>query len=109
MLQKDIFNLIKKTIADNDIVLFMKGTKQYPQCGYSSRVVSILDQLNLDFKDINILSNEELRTSLKEYTKWPTFPQLYIKNEFIGGCDIVCEMYKNGELTTLLKIKEIIK
>lgn len=101
---KHIEDLIKK----NDVVLFMKGTSDQPMCGFSSTVVKILNQLNVEFKDINILSDPNLRQGIKDYSNWPTIPQLYIKSEFIGGCDIAREMYQNGELQAMLKDKNII-
>lgn len=99
--------LIKEIIDNNDIVLFMKGTKEMPQCGYSSLVAAILKKLNLDFKDVNILNDEDLRQAIKLYSDWPTIPQLYIKQEFIGGSDIAREMYENGDLLKLLQEKNL--
>ncbi len=93
-----IHELIKNQVESNDVVLFMKGTPQFPQCGFSSRVVQILDHLGVNFTGINVLENEELREGIKTYSDWPTIPQLYIKGEFIGGCDIVTEMFQQGEL-----------
>ncbi|CAJ1822266.1 unnamed protein product [Sphenostylis stenocarpa] len=90
-------------IASNKIVLFMKGTKDFPQCGFSNTVVQILKSLNVPFETINVLENDLLRQGLKEYSSWPTFPQLYIEGEFFGGCDITVEAYKNGELQELLE------
>ena len=105
----EIINSIKEIINNNDVVLFMKGTADFPQCGFSSAVVQILKKLNVSFKDINVLANSELREAIKEYSDWPTIPQLYLKQEFIGGCDIVKEMFAEGELEELLKEKYIIK
>ncbi|MDX5526772.1 MAG: Grx4 family monothiol glutaredoxin [Wolbachia endosymbiont of Andrena nigroaenea] len=102
------FEQIKKDIAENDVVLFMKGTSDFPQCGFSGLVVSILKKLNVKFKYINVLENDEIRESIKKFSDWPTIPQLYIKEEFIGGCDITREMYEKGELQNLLKEKKII-
>lgn len=102
-MDKKIFEEIKRNIEENDVVLFMKGTTDFPQCGFSSMVVSILQKLGLKFKDINVLASDELRQAIKEYSDWPTIPQLYIKGEFIGGCDIVREMYESGELVELVK------
>jgi len=99
---------IKELIAMNEIVLFMKGTAATPMCGFSSTVVQILNQLKLAFKDVNVLSDPTIRQGIKDYTNWPTIPQLYIKGEFIGGCDIVREMYQNGELQSLLKQKQLL-
>ena len=104
-----IINSIKEIINNNDVVLFMKGTADFPQCGFSSAVVQILKKLNVSFKDINVLANSELREAIKEYSDWPTIPQLYLKQEFIGGCDILKEMFAEGELEELLKEKYIIK
>ncbi len=101
------FQQIENDIANNDIVLYMKGTAVFPQCGFSAAVVQVLNGLGLDFKAINILEDSELRQAIKEYSNWPTIPQLYIKGEFVGGCDIVREMYANGELQSLLKEKYI--
>lgn len=100
--QNPIFKDIQKEIDNNDVVLFMKGTTKFPQCGFSSLVVSILQRLDVNFKDINILLDPELREGIKKFSDWPTIPQLYIKGEFIGGCDIVKEMFESGELQELL-------
>ncbi len=94
------FNFIKEAISTNRVVLFMKGTKDQPLCGFSSRVVDILDELNIPFKDINILEDDDLRQAIKDYTNWPTLPQLYIDGAFIGGCDIVTELHKEGKFKT---------
>ncbi|KAK8541988.1 hypothetical protein V6N13_137441 [Hibiscus sabdariffa] len=91
-------NTLDKVVTSNKVVLFMKGTKDFPQCGFSNTVVQILNSLNVTFETINILENELLRQALKEYSSWPTFPQLYIEGEFFGGCDITVEAYKNGQL-----------
>lgn len=104
----DIFNEIRNTIQNNNVVLYMKGTKDFPQCGFSAAVSHILNKLGVDFKDVDILKDPELRQAIKEFSDWPTIPQLYIKGEFIGGCDIVKEMYEAGELQTLLKEKGLI-
>lgn len=93
---------IKSLIDQNNIVLFMKGTKDLPQCGFSATVVHILLKLGADFVDVDVLRDMELRQAIKEFSDWPTIPQLYIKGEFIGGCDIVREMYNSGELFELL-------
>ncbi|MDX1923948.1 MAG: Grx4 family monothiol glutaredoxin [Rickettsiaceae bacterium] len=100
-------NLIDQTIKNNEIVLFMKGTKDFPQCGFSSVVSSILQKLELEFVDINVLSDPELREGIKLYSDWPTIPQLYLKGEFIGGCDIVKELYQSGDLQKILEDKNI--
>jgi monothiol glutaredoxin len=102
MSEGNIFEVIDKIIKDNDIVLFMKGTKSFPQCGFSGTVVHILEKLDAKFKDINVLEDNVIRQGIKEYSDWPTIPQLYIKGEFIGGCDIVKELYTNGELQQIL-------
>lgn len=107
MSDNPIFNTIKDQIAGNDVVLYMKGTKDFPQCGFSSVVVQILNNLGVDYKDINILTDQELREGIKAYTNWPTIPQLYVKGEFIGGCDITREMFQSGELQALLKDKGV--
>ncbi len=107
MSENEIFALIKEEITKNDVVLFMKGTTDFPQCGFSSHVVAILKKLAVEFKDINVLANLELREGIKHFTDWPTIPQLYVKGEFIGGCDIVREMYENGDLLALLQEKQI--
>lgn len=99
---------IDNIVKSNDVVLFMKGTAEEPRCGYSAQVVKILTYLNAKFKDVDILTSEELRQAIKDYTDWPTTPQLYVKQEFIGGCDIVTEMFQNNELQELLKNKNII-
>ena len=96
---------IGKTIAENNVVLFMKGTPDAPQCGFSMQVSTILKNLGVDFTGINVLENQYLREGIKEFSDWPTIPQLYVKGEFIGGCDIVKEMYQDGELQTVLGIK----
>ena len=100
---------IQKLINENDICLFMKGTPDSPQCGFSMTVSNILKHLNLKFKGINVLEDEELRQGIKNFSDWPTIPQLYVQKEFIGGCDIVKEMFETGELKNLLKSKNLIK
>ena len=104
----DIKNEIKKLIDANNICLFMKGVPDAPQCGFSMTVSNILKHLNVNFKGINVLDDQNLRQGIKEYSDWPTIPQLYIKGEFIGGCDIVKEMFENCELKSLLKNKKLI-
>ena len=101
MSEQEIQDWIGKQVANNDVVLFMKGTKQMPQCGFSMQVAQILNQLGVDFKDINVLENISVREGIKAYSNWPTIPQLYVKGEFIGGCDIVREMFQAGELQQL--------
>ncbi len=103
----NILDQIDRDIKGNDIVLYMKGTPDFPQCGFSSIVCQILNHLGLTFHAVNVLENDEIRQAIKEYTNWPTIPQLYIKGEFIGGSDIVKEMFQNGELKTLLTEKGI--
>ena len=98
-----VFTTIENDIKNNNVVLYMKGTKQFPQCGFSATVVQVLNTLGVDFKDVNVLADQEIREGIKQYANWPTIPQLYIKGEFIGGCDIVREMYEAGELQALLK------
>tara|TARA_B100000925_G_scaffold214456_1_gene163770 strand:+ start:99 stop:437 length:339 start_codon:yes stop_codon:yes gene_type:complete len=100
-------NLIKNEIENNEVCLFMKGTPDAPQCGFSMAVSNILKILEVNFKGINVLENQNLREGIKAYSDWPTIPQLYIKNEFVGGCDIVKEMYESGELAKLLENKKI--
>ena len=100
-------NLIQNHIDANEVCLFMKGTPDAPQCGFSMAVSNILKLLEVNFKGINVLESSELRQGIKEYSDWPTIPQLYIKKEFVGGCDIVKEMYENGELKKVLEDKGI--
>ncbi|MDB6454895.1 Grx4 family monothiol glutaredoxin [Falsirhodobacter sp. 20TX0035] len=92
---------IRETINQNDVVLFMKGTAQMPQCGFSSRVAGVLNYMGVAFKDVNVLADPELRQGIKDFSDWPTIPQLYVKGEFVGGCDIITEMTLSGELDTL--------
>jgi monothiol glutaredoxin len=94
---------IQALIDENPIVLFMKGTKKIPQCGFSATVAQILERCGADFKDVNLLADQELREAVKRFSDWPTIPQLYVKGEFVGGCDIAREMYESGELQELLK------
>ena len=104
----DVKKKIQELINNNDICLFMKGTADSPQCGFSMAVSNVLKHLKADFKDINVLEDESLRQGIKDYSDWPTIPQLYIKKEFIGGCDIVKEMFEKGELKSLLEEKKLI-
>jgi monothiol glutaredoxin len=104
---QDTQDWIKDQVAANDVVLFMKGTKDFPQCGFSGRVAQILGFLGVDYKDINVLSDDAIRDGIKTYTNWPTIPQLYIKGEFVGGADIVSEMFQNGDLQDLLESKSV--
>ena len=92
---------IKSTVTDNDVVLFMKGTKSMPQCGFSSRVAGVLNYMGVDYADVNVLADDAVRQGIKDFSDWPTIPQLYVKGEFVGGCDIVTEMTLSGELDQL--------
>ncbi|AUJ63844.1 monothiol glutaredoxin, Grx4 family [Aestuarium zhoushanense] len=94
---------IKETVTSNDVVLYMKGTKTMPQCGFSSRVAGVLNFMGVDYADVNVLADEEIRQGIKEYSDWPTIPQLYVKGEFVGGCDIITEMTLSGELDELFE------
>ena len=100
-------DLIKSEIENNDVCLFMKGTPDAPQCGFSMTTSNILKVLEVNFKGVNVLADQKLREGIKVFSDWPTIPQLYVKNEFIGGCDIVKEMYENGELALLFESKGI--
>tara|TARA_B100001250_G_scaffold350747_1_gene322592 strand:- start:25 stop:363 length:339 start_codon:yes stop_codon:yes gene_type:complete len=106
-MNEDIRNKIQNEIENNEVCLFMKGTPDAPQCGFSMAVVNIFKILEVNFKGINVLENQNLREGIKVYSDWPTIPQLYVKNEFVGGCDIIKEMYENGELANLLESKNI--
>jgi monothiol glutaredoxin len=98
---------IRETIAKNDVVLFMKGTKMMPQCGFSSRVAGVLNFMGVEFQDVNVLADAEIRQGIKDFSDWPTIPQLYVKGEFVGGCDIVTEMTLSGELDQLFETKGV--
>lgn len=98
---------IAQTVSGNDVVLYMKGTKSMPQCGFSSRVAGVLNFMGVDYTDVNVLADEEIRQGIKDYSDWPTIPQLYVKGEFVGGCDIVTEMTLSGELDQLFEAKGI--
>ncbi len=102
-----ISDYIDSEVKNNDVVLFMKGTPGFPQCGFSGQVVQILDYVGIDYKGINVLDSSELRQGIKDYSNWPTIPQLYVKGEFVGGCDIVREMFQAGELQSFLGEKGI--
>jgi monothiol glutaredoxin len=102
-----IEQFIKNEVKGNDVVLFMKGTPQSPMCGFSGQVVQILDHLGVAYKGLNVLESEELRQGVKAFSNWPTIPQLYVKGEFVGGCDIIREMFQAGELQSLLKEKGV--
>ncbi|TNF23366.1 MAG: Grx4 family monothiol glutaredoxin [Rhodobacteraceae bacterium] len=103
----DVKDQIKDTVTANDVVLFMKGTKEMPQCGFSSRVAGVLNYMGVQFADVNVLADEALRQGIKEYSDWPTIPQLYVKGEFVGGCDIITEMTLSGELDTVFDDKGV--
>ncbi len=107
-MSNDILQKIQETISNNDVVLYMKGSKDLPQCGFSATVSHVLKQLGVNFFDVDVLRDMEIRQGIKEFSDWPTIPQLYIKGEFIGGCDIVKEMFQSGELQELLKSKNLI-
>jgi monothiol glutaredoxin len=98
---------IRDTIEKNDVVLFMKGTKMMPQCGFSSRVAGVLNYLGVEFADVNVLADADIRQGIKDFSDWPTIPQLYVKGEFVGGCDIVTEMTLSGELDALFETKGV--
>ena len=102
-------DVIKSTIDNNDVVLFMKGTPVFPQCGFSSVVARVLDHLQVDFESVNVLEDNDIRQGIKAFSNWPTIPQLYIKGEFVGGCDIVKEMFETGGLQTYLRDKGLIE
>jgi len=97
----DATDQIKQTVTANNVVLFMKGTKAMPQCGFSSRVAGVLNYMGVEYADVNVLADENIRQGIKNYSDWPTIPQLYVKGEFVGGCDIITEMMLSGELDTL--------
>ena len=103
----DIQAWIDAEVKGNDVVLFMKGTPTFPQCGFSSQVVQILDHLGVGYKGINVLENADVRQGIKDYSNWPTIPQLYVKGEFVGGCDIVREMFQSGELQKMFSDKGV--
>lgn len=102
-----VFDTITRLLSENPVVLFMKGTAQSPSCGFSNFTVQVLKKLSVDFKDVNVLESEELRQGIKDFTNWPTIPQLYIKGEFIGGADILRDLYTSGEIYDLFEQKEI--
>jgi monothiol glutaredoxin len=103
----DVQDKIRETVTQNDVVLFMKGTKTMPQCGFSSRVAGVLNFMGVEYKDVNVLADEGVRQGIKDFSDWPTIPQLYVKGEFVGGCDIVTEMTLSGELDQLLEAKGV--
>ena len=99
---------IKQTVDSNDVVLFMKGTKMMPQCGFSSKVAGVLNYMGVEFADVNVLADADIRQGIKDFSDWPTIPQLYVKGEFVGGCDIVTEMTLSGELDQLFDAKGVV-
>ncbi len=107
MSEQAVHDWIRKQISSHDVVLFMKGTKNFPQCGFSGQVAQILQYLGVDYHDINVLEDMSIREGIKAYSDWPTIPQLYIKGEFVGGCDIVREMFESGELEKVLHDKGV--
>ena len=107
MSEPQVFERIRDEIGRHDVLLFMKGTPQFPMCGFSGQVVQILDYLGVAYKGLNVLDSDDLRQGIKSYSNWPTIPQLYVKGEFVGGCDIIREMYETGELQQVLEQKGI--
>ena len=107
MSEQAVQDFIRKTVANNDVVLFMKGTKSFPQCGFSNQVAQILAHMGVDYKDVNVLEDMSIREGIKRFSDWPTIPQLYVKGEFVGGCDIVREMFQQGELAQLFDEKQV--
>ena len=103
-----VFDRIRNTVGESDVVLFMKGTPVFPQCGFSALAVQVMSLLGVQFKGINVLEDPEIRDGIKSFSDWPTIPQLYVKGEFVGGCDIVKEMFEKGELKSLMEEKKII-
>ena len=107
MSEQEIHDWIRKSVANNDVVLFMKGTPQFPQCGFSSQVAQIMQYLGVNYASVNVLDDMGIREGIKSFSDWPTIPQLYVKGEFVGGCDIIREMTEAGELQQLLRDKSI--
>jgi monothiol glutaredoxin len=107
MSEQAVHDWIRKQISSHDVVLFMKGTKNFPQCGFSGQVAQILQYLGVEYQDVNVLDDMSIREGIKSFSEWPTIPQLYVKGEFIGGCDIVREMFQAGELQDMLSEKGI--
>jgi monothiol glutaredoxin len=108
MSEQAVHDWIRKQISSNDVVLFMKGTKNFPQCGFSGQVAQILQYLGVDYKDVNVLEDMGIREGIKSFSEWPTIPQLYVKGEFVGGCDIIREMFQAGELQEMLAEKGVV-
>jgi len=106
-MENPVFERIRADVAENDVVLYMKGSPVFPQCGFSAAVVQVLTHLGVPFKGIDVLTDPGLRQGIKDFSSWPTIPQLYVKGEFVGGCDIIREMYQTGELTELLNTRGI--
>ena len=109
MSENPVFDRIKNEVSSEDVVLFMKGTPVFPQCGFSNAVVQVLTYLGVPFKGINVLEDDDIRQGIKEFSDWPTIPQLYVKGEFVGGCDIVREMFEQGELRPYLVEKGVLE
>jgi monothiol glutaredoxin len=107
MSEQEVHDWIRSTVAQNDVVLFMKGTPKFPQCGFSGQVAQIMEYLGLEYKDVNVLDDMAIREGIKSFSDWPTIPQLYVKGEFVGGCDIIREMTQAGELQELLRSKDV--
>jgi monothiol glutaredoxin len=107
MSEQAVHDWIRKAVANNDVVVFMKGTKSFPQCGFSAQVGQILGHMGVDYKDINVLEDMGIREGIKSFSQWPTIPQLYVKGEFVGGCDIIREMFQQGELQQLFDDKGV--
>ena len=107
MSDNPVFERIEQDIADNNVLLYMKGSPMFPQCGFSAAVVQVLTHVGVKFKGVDVLTDPEIREGIKQFSNWPTIPQLYVKGEFVGGCDIVREMFESGELTQLLKDKGV--
>ena len=107
MSEQVVHDWIRKQITNNDVVLFMKGTKNFPQCGFSGQVAQILQYLGVEYQDVNVLDDMSIREGIKSFSEWPTIPQLYVKGEFVGGCDIIREMFQSGELQSFLDQKGV--
>ena len=107
MSEQAVHDWIRKQVSTSDVVLFMKGTKNFPQCGFSSQVAQILQHMGVEYQDVNVLDDAGIRDGIKSFTNWPTIPQLYVKGEFVGGCDIIREMFQQGELTEMMAEKGV--